>query len=194
MTEERALFSEKRMTLKELGLRRPLLKGAGFLLVMAVVALLIIWPAWTYLKLRWSPHARALWAAQGERVAYLSNLSSESVIGEGTLEKLELRCTDSLGLFILRIKIAAPEDHRYPGESTQIGPRSLNRIEPLEGPSQIGTSDPADMLLSVTCMGVLYLLGGMYARMIRYRALANHYRLQCREPQSEDCGIQGQSP
>jgi len=157
---------------------RVRVRVCGLMLLLGLVVLVAgagLYYVWTYLETRHSPHARALLSAVGERAVYLDKgWQGPALEGEGPhpwagREHLLPRAREGLlkdvrpawdGLakgFCLRFKL----DEDIGGLSGTVFAGNMDRLQPLERPGRMGTSNWGGAVLSASIgMLVAFGLGG----------------------------------
>jgi hypothetical protein len=135
-----------------------LIKRTLVFLAVYFAAYLLALPAWSYLKLRWSPHGRALFAAKGERVVYMDLYGhNPPTVLQGTMKNIWMDWESAkLGLFVVRFDIESDMINEIPSDgscSSTLTASDFNLLQPLERPI-LGRFDPS-FLYSGTLLAAL---------------------------------------
>ncbi|MHC4619215.1 MAG: hypothetical protein ACYTEQ_15835 [Planctomycetota bacterium] len=142
---------------------RPVMRRGLVLLGLYFAAELVLLPAWAYLKLRWSPHGRAVFAAKGEQVAYMNVYGPRPArVVTGTLDEIRLGWQSGKpGFFLLRFRISYGKNYgdgslRTGATNSTLTALDSNLLQALERP-MVGYRDPSALFC-----GVLFgVLGGL---------------------------------
>ena len=121
-------------------------KATVLLLGFGLAHLVIYLTLWSYLRVRWSPHGRAIHAAQGTRVAYLSEGLAPIILPDvhiGPLENLHLDW-ELLKGFCWRFSI---RDQRGGGADATVSAHDLDHLQPLDRLGEVGARLPIDAIL-----------------------------------------------